>query len=89
VPVRVVSMPCTEEFDAQPLEYREAVLPGWCRARVAVEAASVDFWFKYVGLDGEVVGMTTFGASAPAPKLFDHFGFTVAHVVDAVKRVVR
>ncbi|PXV57280.1 transketolase [Dyella jiangningensis] len=88
VPVRVVSMPCTEVFDAQPLEYREAILPGWCRARVAVEAATSDFWRKYVGLDGEVVGMTTFGASAPAPQLFEHFGFTVAHVVDAVKRVI-
>jgi transketolase len=88
VPVRVVSMPCTEEFDAQPLEYRESVLPSWCRARVAVEAASADFWFKYVGLDGEVIGMTTFGASAPAPALFEYFGFTVSHVVDAVKRVV-
>src|SRR5579859_479873 len=88
VPVRVVSMPCTEVFDAQPLEYREAILPGWCRARVAVEAASSDFWRKYVGLDGDVVGMTTFGASAPAPQLFEHFGFTVAHVVDTVKRVI-
>ncbi|MET3652810.1 transketolase [Dyella japonica] len=88
VPVRVVSMPCTEVFDAQPLEYREAILPGWCRARVAVEAATSDFWRKYVGLDGDVVGMTTFGASAPAPQLFEHFGFTVAHVVDTVKRVI-
>ncbi|MFC4525273.1 transketolase [Dyella halodurans] len=88
VPVRVVSMPCTEVFDAQPLEYREGVLPGWCRARVAVEAATSDFWRKYVGLDGDVIGMTTFGASAPAPQLFEHFGFTVAHVVDAVKRVI-
>jgi transketolase len=89
VAVRVVSMPCTEVFDAQPLEYREGVLPLWCRARVAVEAATADFWRKYVGLDGEVIGMTTFGASAPAPQLFEHFGFTVAHVIDAVKRVVK
>ena len=88
VPVRVVSMPCTEVFDEQPLEYREGILPSWCRARVAVEAATTDYWRKYVGLDGEVVGMTTFGASAPAPQLFEHFGFTVSHVVDAVKRVV-
>ena len=88
VAVRVVSMPCTEAFDAQPLEYREGVLPGWCRARVAVEAATADFWRKYVGLDGEVIGMTTFGASAPAPQLFEHFGFTVANVVDAVKRTL-
>ncbi|HVC18025.1 MAG TPA: transketolase, partial [Rhodanobacter sp.] len=89
VAVRVVSMPCTEVFDAQPLEYREGVLPLWCRARVAVEAATADFWRKYVGLDGEVVGMTTFGASAPAPQLFEHFGFSVAQVADAVKRVIR
>jgi transketolase len=81
-------MPCTEVFDAQPLEYREAILPGWCRARVAVEAATSDFWRKYVGLDGDVVGMTSFGASAPAPQLFEHFGFTVSHVVDTVKRVI-
>jgi transketolase len=86
--VRVVSMPCTEVFDEQPLEYREGILPSWCRARVAVEAASADYWRKYVGLDGEVIGMTSFGASAPAPQLFEHFGFTVAHVVDAVKRVI-
>ncbi len=89
IPVRVVSMPCTEAFDAQPLEYREGVLPGWCRARVAVEAATADFWRKYVGLDGEVIGMTTFGASAPAGKRFEYFGFTVSNVVDAVKRVIR
>ncbi|MEI7037498.1 transketolase [Fulvimonas yonginensis] len=88
VPVRVVSMPCTEVFDEQPLEYREGILPSWCRARVAVEAASADYWRKYVGLDGEVIGMTGFGASAPAPQLFEHFGFTVSHVVDAVKRVI-
>ncbi|HEX7815475.1 transketolase [Dyella sp.] len=88
VPVRVVSMPCTELFDAQSPEYRESVLPGWCRARVAVEAASADYWYKYVGLDGAVIGMTTFGASAPAEKLFDYFGFTVPNVVDAVKKVI-
>lgn len=88
VPVRVVSMPCTELFDAQPMEYREAILPGWCRARVAVEAATFDFWRKYVGLDGDVVGMTSFGASAPAAQLFEQFGFTVTHVVDTVKRVI-
>jgi transketolase len=89
VAARVVSMPCTEVFDAQPLEYREGVLPLWCRARVAVEAATADYWRKYVGLDGEVVGMTTFGASAPAPQLFEHFGITVTAVMDAAKRVLR
>jgi len=87
--VRVVSMPCTELFDAQPLQYREGVLPSWCRARVAIEAASCDFWRKYVGLDGEVVGMSTFGASAPADALFAQFGFTVEHVLAAVQRVLR
>ena len=88
VAARVVSMPCTDVFDEQPLEYREGVLPRWCRARVAVEAASTDFWAKYVGFDGEAIGMNTFGASAPAPQLFEHFGITVAHVVEAAKRVV-
>ncbi|HET9834974.1 MAG TPA: transketolase [Rhodanobacteraceae bacterium] len=86
--VRVVSMPCTEVFDAQPLEYREGVLPSWCRARVAIEAASSDYWRKYVGLDGEVIGMTGFGASAPADTLFAQFGFTVEHVLDAVQRAL-
>jgi transketolase len=85
VAVRVVSMPCTNVFDAQPLEYRESVLPGWCRKRVAVEAGVSDYWRKYVGLDGAVVGIDTFGASAPAEALFRHFGFTVEHVVAAVR----
>ncbi|MCE5233554.1 MAG: transketolase [Mizugakiibacter sp.] len=89
IAVRVVSMPCAEAFDAQPLEYREGVLPSWCRARVAIEAGTADYWRKYVGLDGAVIGMTTFGASAPANVLFEHFGFTVAHVADAVKAALR
>ena len=85
IAARVVSMPCTNVFDAQPLEYRESVLPSWCRKRVAVEAGVTDFWRKYVGLDGAVVGIDMFGASAPAEALFKHFGFTVEHVVAAVK----
>ncbi|HET7662305.1 MAG TPA: transketolase [Rhodanobacteraceae bacterium] len=89
IAVRVVSMPCTETFDDQPVEYREGVLPGHCRARVAVEAGTADYWRKYVGLDGEVVGMHSFGASAPAEECFEHFGFTVANVADAVKRVIK
>lgn len=88
IPVRVVSMPCTEAFDDQPVEYREGVLPGHCRARVAIEAGTADYWFKYVGLDGDVVGMTSFGASAPGDVAFEKFGFTVSNVVEAVKRVV-
>lgn len=83
--VRVVSMPCSNVFDAQPVEWREGVLPGWCRKRVAIEAGVSDFWRKYVGLDGAVVGMDSFGASAPADQLFKHFGLTVESVVAAAK----
>lgn len=83
--VRVVSMPCTELFDAQSAEYRESVLPKAVRARVAVEAAAADYWTKYVGLDGAVVGMTGFGASAPGSALQKHFGFTVEHVVEVAE----
>ncbi|MDE1962159.1 MAG: transketolase, partial [Xanthomonadaceae bacterium] len=82
---RVVSMPCTNLFDRQPQAYRDAVLPPAIRKRVAIEAGVTDFWRKYVGLDGRVVGIDTFGASAPAEALFKHFGFTVEAVVAAVK----
>jgi len=85
VKVRVVSMPSSDVFDRQPLEYRQSVLPNAVRKRVAIEAGVTDFWRKYVGLDGDVVGIDTFGASAPAEALFPHFGFTVEHVVAAVK----
>ena len=78
--VRVVSMPSCEVFDAQDAAYRESVLPSSVRARVAVEAQTAAWWWKYVGLDGRVVGMGTFGASAPAGKLFPKFGFTVEHI---------
>ena len=79
--VRVVSMPCCELFDKQDAAYREAVLPSAVRARVAVEAQAAGTWWKYVGLDGRVVAMDSFGASAPAGTLFPHFGFTVENVV--------
>ena len=85
VAARVVSMPCTSVFDAQPVEYREGVLPTWCRRRVAVEAGVTDFWRKYVGLDGDVVGLDSFGASAPAEALYQHFGITAEEVVERVK----
>lgn len=88
IPTRLVSMPCTNVFDRQDEAYRESVLPRSIRARVAVEAASTDFWFKYVGLDGTIVGMTSFGESAPAEKLFPYFGFTADHVVEAAQSVV-
>ncbi len=86
--VRVVSMPCAEVFVKQDRDYRESVLPSAIRARVAVEAAHVDYWYKFVGLDGKVIGMTTFGESAPAKELFKHFGITTDKVVEAVKSLV-
>ncbi len=89
VGVRVVSMPCAEVFTAQDSDYRESVLPSNIRARVAVEAAHVDYWFKFVGLDGKVIGMTTYGESAPAGELFKEFGITDEAVVDAVNSLVK
>jgi transketolase len=73
-------MPSTERFDAQSAEYKESVLPAAVTARVAVEAGQADFWYKYVGLNGAIVGMKSFGESAPAGALFEHFGFTVDNV---------
>ncbi|MCU0756227.1 MAG: transketolase [Xanthomonadales bacterium] len=87
VAVRVVSMPSTTRFDAQPAEYRESVLPKAVRARVAVEAAHVDGWHRYVGLDGEIVGMRGFGASAPEKVCYQQFGITVDAVIAAARRV--
>ena len=88
VGVRVVSMPCTQVFDTQPIEWREGVLPSWCRARVAVEAGVSDFWRKYVGLDGAVIGIDRFGASAPAEKLYPYFGFTVEAIAAAARKQI-
>ncbi|RZV50892.1 MAG: transketolase, partial [Pseudomonadales bacterium] len=85
IAVRVVSMPCTDVFDAQDATYRDAVLPPQVRARVAVEASHVDYWRKYVGLDGAVVGMQSFGESAPAAALFEHFDITANAVAKAVR----
>ncbi|MEJ2059377.1 MAG: transketolase [Gammaproteobacteria bacterium] len=86
--IRVVSMPSTDAFDAQDEAYKESVLPKAVRARVAVEAGVTDYWRKYVGLEGAVVGIDTFGESAPAGDLFKHFGFTVENVVKAVEGVL-
>ncbi|MGX9460000.1 transketolase [Shewanella sp. A14] len=83
--VRVVSMPSTTEFDKQDAAYRESVLPKAVTKRVAIEAAHTDFWYKYVGFDGGVVGMTTFGESAPGAELLKYFGFTVDNVVKTVQ----
>ncbi len=85
--VRVVSMPCSSVFDRQDCTYKETVLPLAVRTRVAIEAGAVDWWSKYVGLDGGVVGMRSFGDSAPGPVLYDHFGFNVENVLNAVKQV--
>lgn len=82
--VRVVSMPSTDQFDAQDAAYKESVLPSSVTKRVALEAGIADYWYKYVGLQGAVIGMTSFGESAPADKLFEYFGFTVDKVLEAV-----
>ena len=86
--VRVVSMPATDVFDKQDAAYRESVLPAAVTARVAVEAGIADFWYKYVGVGGRIVGMTTFGESAPAALLFKEFGFTVENVVAKAKEIL-
>jgi transketolase len=85
---RVVSMPCAEIFSAQDADYRDSVLPPSVRARVAVEALHADYWYKFVGLDGRVVGMTSFGESAPGDVLLKEFGFTVDNVVSNVLEIV-
>ena len=89
IDVRVVSIPCMDVFDKQSDEYKESVLPKAVRARVAVEAGSEYGWHKYAGLDGKVICMNTFGASAPFSLLFKHFGFTVENVAEAVKSVIK
>ena len=89
VNVRVVSLPSTDVFDALDEAYRDSVLPPDVSARVAVEAGIADYWYKYVGLKGAVVGMTTFGESAPADKLFPFFGFTVENIVEKAKKVLK
>ncbi|MGK2960386.1 MAG: transketolase [Candidatus Malihini olakiniferum] len=87
--VRLVSMPSTDAFDKQDAAYREAVLPKAVSARVAIEAEIADYWYKYVGLNGAIVGMTSFGESAPAEKLFEVFGFTVDNVVTKASALLK
>ena len=88
VKVRVVSLPSWELFDGQPSEYRESVLPSSVRKRLAVEAGATLGWEHYVGLEGAVVGMTTFGASAPAKDVFNYFGFTPERIVEVAKELL-
>jgi transketolase len=87
IATRVVSMPCTNVFDRQSADYKAAVL-GACQRRIAIEAAHPDFWRKYVGLHGAVIGIDRFGESAPAGQLFEMFGFTVANVVSTAKALL-
>ncbi|UQA54303.1 MULTISPECIES: transketolase [Vibrio] len=86
--VRVVSMPATDTFDKQDAAYRESVLPSDVTARIAIEAGIADFWYKYVGFDGRIIGMTSFGESAPADQLFEMFGFTVENAVNTAKELL-
>lgn len=85
--IRVVSVPSTDIFDAQDAAYKEEILPNAVRRRVAIEMAATQSWYKYVGLDGAVIGIDKFGASAPAAKVMEEYGFTVAHVVEVVKNL--
>ncbi|HKJ53233.1 MAG TPA: transketolase C-terminal domain-containing protein, partial [Gammaproteobacteria bacterium] len=85
--IRVVSMPSTTVFDSQPQDYRDSVLPPQVTARIAIEAATTATWYKYVGSGGIVIGIDSFGESAPAKELFAYFGFTVGKVVEAVKKL--
>ncbi|WP_226686033.1 transketolase [Stutzerimonas stutzeri] len=86
--VRVVSMPCTSVFDAQDAAYKQQVLPVEVGARIAIEAAHADYWYKYVGLDGRIIGMTTYGESAPANQLFEEFGFTVDNILAVAEELL-
>jgi len=82
--IRVVSMPSTDYFDAQDLTYRQKVLPDEVTRRLAIEAAAPDYWYKYVGLKGKILGINRFGESAPAKEIFKALGFTVEHAVSMV-----
>ncbi|MDT8429650.1 MAG: transketolase [Pseudomonadales bacterium] len=86
--VRLVSMPSVDNFESQPEEYREAVLPAAVRKRVAVEAAAVDYWYRFVGLDGRIIGMNRFGESAPGPVLMKEFGFTADNIINTVNALL-
>ena len=89
VKARVISMPCWEVFEAQDAEYKESIMPKAVRARLAVEAASDFGWYKYIGMDGDMICMDGFGASAPAGLLFKDFGFTVENVVEKALALVK
>jgi len=84
--IRVVSMPCTDIFDAQDQAYRNRVLPSACRNRIAIEAGVPDYWYKYVGLDGMVMGVPRFGLSAPAPDIFKYLNITADKLTGLIEK---
>lgn len=86
--IRVISMPSTEVFDKQDISYKEAILPNQVRARLAIEASKTDFWYKYVGLEGKIIGINEFGKSAPAEQLFEDFGITIKNAVQAINEMI-
>lgn len=88
VAARVVSMPSADVFEAQDQAYRDSVLPPANRHRLAVESAHVDYWWKWVGLDGRVIGMTSFGESGPGGEVLKHFGFTAENIVDVARSMI-
>jgi transketolase len=87
-PTRVVSMPSANTFEAQDESYRESVLPVAQRNRVAIEASHPDYWYKWVGLDGEVIGLPRFGESGPGGEVMTHFGFSVDNIVEVARGMV-
>lgn len=87
--VRVVSLPCSSVFDAQDVSYREHILPPKVKARVAVEAGVTEFWHRYVGPHGRIIGIDRYGESAPAKDVYEYFGFTIEHVIKVVEAVIR
>ena len=86
--IRLVSMPCTKIFDTQDIDYRDTVFPPDCRRRIAVEAGVSDYWRKYVGIDGQILGIDTFGESAPGPIVFEHFGLTETNLKEMVLAIL-
>ena len=89
VEVRLVSMPCSEMFDLQSDQYKTSILPDGVRTRLAVEAGVTDFWRKYVGLDGDVLGLDEFGLSAPGGELMQHYGFTADNIFKRAKALIK
>jgi transketolase len=86
--VRVVSMPCCEVFDKQDDDYKKNILPADVTARIAIEAGHTGMWYRYVGLNGRVIGLDRFGESAPGAVLFEHFGFTASNIIETAKELI-